>query len=178
MKNPLDTIKLPIPVRPIVYKPKNDDDLYEQPMYADAERELVESHNRCRFAAHFNYADPLAGNSHTYDKRGNYNCGRCNMADGNKCLLLKIKEIDRKAGSCGDWEVINAGDPEMDLHEKSPAAAVYGVAANGMGFGCHRCPYASQAKQTDSCGRTMYCGKGDFRVFPNACCSLNGAKTL
>ena len=111
----------------------------------------------------------------TFDEQGDYNCGRCNQANGYKCLLVDITEIDREAGSCGDWEILCAGDPEMKLNEKSVDAAGYGIAANGKGFGCHRCPFASRAFSPDSRGRDLYCGKGDFRVFFNACCVLNGA---
>jgi hypothetical protein len=63
----------------------------------------------------------------------------------------------------------------MVLHEKTPEVASYGVAQNGVGFGCHRCPYASRAIQPDSRGRDLYCGKGDFRTYGTACCALNGA---
>jgi hypothetical protein len=63
----------------------------------------------------------------------------------------------------------------MVLHEISPDVGSYGVAANGKGFGCHRCPFASKAFSPDSAGRDLYCGKGDFRVYGNACCALNGA---
>ena len=162
-------------VRRIVTPHRGKDGLFVEPKALGPDRERDEQHNRDRFASHFHYADPLTGNTRTYDEKGNYNCGRCNQADGDGCLLLSIKSIDRQAGSCGDWEVVCAGDPEMVLHEKSPQAAGYGVAANGKGFGCRRCPYASLASEPDSVGRGMYCGKGDFRVFGTACCVLNGA---
>jgi hypothetical protein len=154
---------------------RKPDGLIQQPSDVGPEREVIESHNRERFANHFKYADPYAGNTRTFDEKGNYNCGACNQAEGNKCLLVKIPTIDLKAGSCGDWENLCAGDPEMQLNEKTPEVASYGIAANGVGFGCHRCPYASKAVAPDSRGRTLYCGKGDFRVFPLACCALNGA---
>jgi len=161
--------------RKILSPKKANEELFAQPKDNSPERETTENHNRQRFASHFNYADPYCGNPKTYDHQGNYNCGRCNQAVDNKCLLLKIAKIDRKAGSCEDWEVIDAGDTEMTLYSKHPEVASYGVAKNGKGFGCHRCPYASKAYSPDSLGRTLYCGKGDFRVFPNACCSSNGA---
>jgi len=165
-------------VRAILVPQKANEELFLQPKETGAQRETIEMHNRERFANHFNYADPYCGNSKTYDAAGDYNCGRCNQANGDECLLLKIKSIDRKAGSCEDWETINAGDTEMRLHSKHPEIASYGVAKNGKGFGCHRCPYASKAYSVDSMGRSLYCGKGDFRVFPTACCSLNGATTI
>lgn len=163
------------PVREIVDPSRGKDDLFIQPKASGPQREVIEQHNRDRFASHFKFADPFTGNTRTYDERGNYNCGRCNQADGNECLLLKIPRIDRKAGSCGDWEITCAGDPEMVLHEKTPEVAGYGVAKNGVGFGCRRCPFAERAFQPDSRGRELYCSKGDFRTFGLACCSLNGA---
>jgi hypothetical protein len=169
--------------RQIITPERGEDGLFIQPHDASAEREVVENHNRQRFASHFNFADPFTGNTRTHDVKGNYNCGRCNQEKGGKCLLLtggtledhKPFTVDEAAGSCEDWENKCAGDPEMNLNAKSPDAASYGVAANGEGFGCHRCPFASKAYKPDSVGRSMYCGQGDFRTFGNACCSINGA---
>ncbi len=166
-----------MPVRTILNPPRGRNGLFIQPETAGAAREVIERHNRERFAGHFKYGDPEIM-PNTYDERGDYNCGRCNQANGDDCLLVKIPRIDRQAGSCGDWEILCAGDPEMDLDEKSPEVAVYGIAANGKGFGCHRCPFASPAYKPDSRGRELYCGKGDFRVFGTACCALNGAPTV
>jgi hypothetical protein len=165
-------------VRPIVKPPVGDDGLFVQPKDYRPEREVIEDHNRRRFANHFHYADPYTGETRTFDPRGNYNCGRCNMADGKDCLLVKIKAIDPMAGSCGDWEDEWAGDSEMRLKLKTVETAGYGIAQNGKGFGCSRCPYASKAYTDDSLGRDLYCGKGDFRVFGNACCGLNGAPVV
>jgi len=167
-----------IPVRDILRPKRGKDGLFIEPRDYSAEREVEENHNRERFANHFKFADPYTGNTRTYDEKGDYNCGRCNQADGDQCLLVDIKYINRDAGSCGDWEDICAGDPEMLLHEKSVESAGYGVAENGVGFGCHRCPYASRATTPDSKGRELYCGKGDFRTFGNACCGINGAPTV
>lgn len=164
-----------VPVRRIDSPTKGTNGLFVQPKDFSADREVIEQHNRQRFAGHFKFADHLTGLANTYDEHGDYNCGRCNQADGDKCLLVEIAKIDRAAGSCGDWEIICAADPEMVLHEKTPQVASYGVAKNGVGFGCKRCPYASRAIQPDSRGRELYCGKGDFRTFGNACCALNGA---
>jgi hypothetical protein len=165
------------PVRSITTPARGTDGLFVQPHAVGPKREIVERHNRDRFAGHFKYGDQEV-NPNTFDDRGDYNCGRCNQADGTRCLLVKIAKIDRDAGSCGDWEILCAGDPEMRLEEKSPDVAVYGVALNGKGFGCHRCPYASAAYEPDSRGRELYCGKGDFRVPGDACCSLNGAPVV
>lgn len=164
--------------RKVVTPTRDKSGLIFQPKSNGPDRERDEQHHRDSFANHFKYADPYTGNTRTYDEDGRYNCGRCNQAEEGKCLLIKIPSIDLKAGSCGDWENLCAGDSEQVLHEKSVAAAVYGVAKNGIGFGCHRCPYASKAFSVDSRGRSLYCGKGDFRVFSDACCALNGAPTL
>ena len=162
------------PVREILSPPRKGE-LFVQPKDVSAAREVVENHNRMRFASHFKFADQYTGNTRTYDEDGRYNCGRCNQVDGTKCLLVDIASVNLKAGSCGDWENQCAGDPEMVLHEKSVESAGYGVAANGIGFGCMRCPYASAAFEPDSRGRDLYCGKGDFRTYGTACCALNGA---
>ncbi len=66
----------------------------------------------------------------------------------------------------------------MVLNEIPPDVGSYGEALNGKGFGCHRCPFSSKAIAPDSAGRTLYCGKGDFRVYPNACCAINGAPVV
>jgi hypothetical protein len=163
------------PVRLIVTPPRGKDGLTIQPKEVGPDREQDEAHHREIFANHFKYADLYTGNTRTYDEQGDYNCGRCNQFNAGSCLLLKRKSVDPAAGSCGDWEDTFAGDPELVLNEKTDEAAGYGVAANGKGFGCHRCPYASKAIEPDSQGRNLYCGKGDFRVFNNACCVLNGA---
>ena len=164
--------------RRIVNPKRGPDGLFVQPHDSSPERERDEQHNRDRFASHLKYADPFTGLSRTFDDAGDYNCGRCNQADGISCLLLKVRQIDREAGSCGDWENLCAGDPEMVLHLKSIEAAGYAIAENGVGWGCHRCPFASPAHQPDSRGRQLYCGKMDARVFWNACCNINGAKSL
>ncbi len=164
------------PVRKITKLKRDKDGLFVQPDDNSAEREVIENHHRQGFANHFHFADMYTGNTRTYDPEGRYNCGRCNMADGTGCLLVNIKKIGLDAGSCGDWENTCAGDPELLLEEKSIDAAGYGEAENGIGFGCHRCPYASPAKACDSRGRELYCGKGDFRTFGTACCAINGAE--
>jgi hypothetical protein len=163
----------------IILTPKiGDDGLFVQPSDTSPGRETVEQHNRDAAAAHFKYADPFTGLTRTFDDRGDYNCGRCNQAEKSKCLLVSPLTIDRDAGSCGDWENLCAGDAEMRRPYKTVETAGYGVAENGKGFGCHRCPFASRAIAPDSRGRDLYCGKLDFRAFANACCVLNGAEVL
>ena len=164
--------------RKIITPKRGSDGLFIQPKKAGPDRETIEQHNRDRFASHFKYADPFTGLTRTYDDKGDYNCGRCNQYYEDKCLLVTVKKIDEVAGSCGDWENLCAGDSEMPLGLKSPEIAGYAIARNGKGFGCHRCPFASKAYHPDSRGRDLYCGKGDFRAFSNACCNLNGAEEV
>ncbi len=170
----------------LVIAPKvNSKGLFTEPPCGDdndsrAEREMVERINRLNFTAHFHYEDPFARvmPTKTFDHSGNYRCGDCNKQDGDDdCLLIPI-DVDLQAGSCAHWEIKCASDREIDLSQIGVTAedVGYGVAKNGEGFGCKRCPYASIAKEIDSVGRTLYCGKGDFRVLPNACCALNGAE--
>jgi|SRR5579859_4231 len=175
-------------VRIIIDPPVGKNGLFVQPTKTGPERELVEGHNRLRFAYKFDLADPWTGNARTYDPLGRYNCGRCNQAYGNKCLEVSADEdsttpltIDREAGSCGDWENLCAGDPEYKLTAVAatyPESVAYGVAKNGVGFGCMRCPFASAAYEPDSQGRDLYCGKGDFRTTGATCCRLNGAELV
>lgn len=169
--------------------------LTKEPDDSTAQRETVEHHNLERAIHHFSYSDSRQGHARTYDPTGAYLCGGCNMAAtdadhvesyeggedepaaATECLLLKIKQIDPVRGGCADWESICAGDPEAELHLKSPEAAYYGELADGAKWGCSGCPFSKPAIRPDSAGRTLYCGKFDCRVETNACCALNGAKT-
>ena len=153
------------------------DGLTIEPKQSGPSREAVEQRHRQDFAEHFNFADSEVGDADSFDDQGRYNCGRCKQADGTNCALLAIEAIDREAGSCEDWEEA-AADGVTIFHAKPPQVANYGVARNGVGFGCKRCPFASRAYAADSKGRSLYCGKGDFRTFENACCSINGAEQV
>ncbi len=171
--------------RPIVNLPRSrekdgDDRLFVEPNDLTPNVQRMLDHNRERFAKHHNYADEHgAGEPTSYDSKGDYNCGRCNqLHDKDQCLLVEISRVDPKAGSCRQWESIRAGDPEMMLQREEPDAAAYGVAVNGKGFGCARCPYSKPAKNKDDLGRTHWCGLGGFHQTPTACCELNGAETL
>jgi len=163
---------------PVTVLKRDANNLFVEPKDEDIETLIQESHNRDRFAAKVNYADQWTGNPNSLDKAGNYNCKSCNQYrdPGDKCLWVDIKKVDGKAGSCRNWEMINAGDPEIVANRESVDVASYGVAENGEGFGCHRCPYSSRSvRGPDSQGRALWCGYGAFRVQPNACCALNGA---
>lgn len=167
-----------VPVRKIFRPERGKDGLFVQPTDVSAGREQIENKLRAAAAEHFNYADPYTGNTRTYDEKGRYNCGRCNQVHGTQCLLVDLPAVSLEAGSCRKWENVCAGDPEVLYRYGDDEEAVYGVAENGVGFGCARCPFSSKAVQPDSRGRTLYCGKLWFRVFKDACCSLNAVKTL
>jgi hypothetical protein len=164
-------------VRLIINPPKGKDGLFIQPKEVGPERERDEQHNRERLAAKADYADPFTGNPRTFDPDGNYRCGDCNQDNHKHCLLVRVDKVDEKAGSCGKYEDLCAGDAEIPSKWLTVETAGYAIAANGEGFGCHRCPFASDAPK-DSQGRDLYCGKGDCRVFWNACCNLNGAEEV
>lgn len=163
------------PIRIVLRPQRGADGLFIQPDDVSAEREIVEHRLRWAAADNFNYADPYCGVPRTFDHEGRYNCGRCNQAEGSQCILVKLPSIDREAGSCRKWTRLSAASSETLLGYGSAEEAAYGVAKNGVGFGCKRCPYSSKAVQPDSMGRSLYCGKFWIRVFENACCSLNGA---
>jgi hypothetical protein len=172
------------PTRALRNPARDKDGLVIQPDDASAEREVVMNENRLRFANHFKFADQYTGNTRTYDELGRYNCGRCNQEQRGACQLvydqrsgtpMKLSPEALRAGSCGDWENICAGDPEMRLALKSLEAAGFGIAVNGIGFSCARCPFAQPAIRPDSRGRQGFCRLGDFTTFWTACCGLNGA---
>ena len=160
--------------RPIVRLKRGPDGLFIEPTEIDP---VMIAHNLERMVKHFGYADEFTGDGNTFDPQGDYNCGRCNQADNVTCLLIKLK-ISRAAGSCRHWESIRAGDPELMMQVSDRDAAVYGVAANGKGFGCARCPYSKPSKHVDDLGRRHWCGKGAIHQMPNGCCELNGAAVL
>jgi len=173
-------------VRVIRNPPRDKDGLCLQPDDASAEREVIMNENRQRFAGHFKYADMYVGIGRTHDEQTRYNCGRCNQEAKTKCQLLyettkgvpfQLTPEALQAGSCGDWENKCAGDPEMRLALKSLESAGFGIALNGIGFSCGRCPFAEAARRPDSRGRGGYCRLGDFTTFYSACCVLNGAPT-
>lgn len=155
--------------------PYSSDGLFLEPKEYD---EVKENHRRLAAANHFEYADPWTGNTRTYDPMGKYVCGYCNQVEGIKCALLKIFRINRKIGSCAKWEDQCKGDTETKLNQLTSEEAAYGEAANGVGFGCARCPYGKKARAPDSKGRAVWCGKIAARVLQTTCCRLNGAKTV
>lgn len=168
-------------VRPIIVPELDDDGLVIQPDEDSAEQQRLEAAARARAVAHGHYADPETPNCNvrTYDPEGRYNCGACNMyvdeddleGDESNCLLVDIDEVDPDAGSCGHWEDECAGDPEMRLNVVPLQVAAYAIAANGIGFGCARCEYASaSAVGPDSRGRQLWCGIWACRVMPTGCC--------
>lgn len=171
-------------VRPVETWPRGADGLVIQSKEDDTEVRRKEVHRRDAMAAELNYADETAGVSKTYDPEGRYNCGRCNKEYEVKCLVVVQKDgrtaikVDLEAGSCRYWERICAGDAEAWRLYASINLAAYAIAANGVGWGCHRCPWARLAYAPDDMGRALFCTKGNARVDSMACCAINGAETV
>lgn len=171
-------------VRPVETPERGEDGLILEPEDSEPETLIAENHARERFAKKANYADGIVGDGNTVDPEGRYNCGRCNQAEGTDCLFWNLSNLDLEAGSCRSYEFVDAGDPERQLRlggtqAEAVMAASYGVAKNGVGFGCSRCPLQQKSKRgEDSYGRDLWCGEGGFRVFPRACCEFNAAEVL
>lgn len=157
--------------RKIVTPPVGKDGLFEDTGNYD---EVKEAHLRDTFVKMFQYADPWAGDSRTFDETGNYVCQDCNKFDNSECLAVE-GSISGDHGSCRHWEDTDAGDPELRFAEKiSKDLADYGETPN-IGFSCKRCEYHIAAKASDSHGRDMFCKQGAFRVYRDGCCALNDA---
>jgi len=163
------------------------DGLCVEPDELGPDREIYENHQRLRAANELDYADKYTGNPRTVDYQGRYNCGRCNKEQDEKCLQIYVGDpggprvalkINADAGSCRYWENQCAGDPEAWMLYSSIELAAYGIAANGVGWSCARCPKAVAAEAPDSVGRELYCREIDARVFPTACCAVNGAEVV
>lgn len=173
------------PVRPIQTFPKDEKGLFIQPDTLTPKLALQIEHNRQRMAKKWDYADEFCGDTHTLDIKGNYNCGTCNQADGTTCLLVeddgKPLKIDLKYGSCGKYEILDAGDPELRGNRLPAEVANYGIRKGGSAnrvFGCHECPYALKTKWPIANDRIYWCALGATTVQKNSCCTLNGAPTL
>lgn len=158
---------------------KGADGLFKQSGSYTAQDEVTEAHTREMFMMVFHYADMGTTNPRQFDPTGNYLCGECNKFDGpNACLLVEGDDIDGKHGSCGNWENVFDGDPELRMAKKiSKQDAGYGTTTAG-GFGCFRCEYHEDAMQPDSRGRDKFCKQGRFRVFGKACCVLNSSDNV
>lgn len=185
-EGPRDSIK-----RKVTKPDRGSDGLCKQPDYGAmsdddrAQREVYENHQRLRASHQLDYADEYTGNTRTFDDDvGDYPCGRCNQMMDGKCLVVVQSDgktaikVDLKAGSCRHWENQCAGDPEAWMMYSSIDLSAYAIAKNGEGWGCKRCPYASPASSPDSVGRSLFCGKIDSRVMPDACCAINGAESV
>ncbi len=181
-----------IPVRTILSLPRDADGLFIQPDELTADFAIVLEKNRDRMAAKWDYADEWTGNARTVDRKKNYNCGGCNQADGDVCLALYDDSdadaadepplvVDLDYGSCGKYEIICAGDPELRANRLPASVANYGIRKGGSPghvFGCHECPFAKETKWPDSRNREWWCGKGASTVQDGACCTINGAPTV
>lgn len=170
-------------VRIVTTPQRGPDGLCVQPDDVSPDREKYENHQRLRAANELDYADRYTGNPRTVDDDGDYVCGECNKQEAGKCLQIVQPDgrtairVNLEAGSCRYWENECAGDPEAWCLYSGIDLAAYAISAVG-GWGCLRCPYSETAKQPDSVGRPLYCRKIDARVFPTACCAINGAETV
>lgn len=181
-----------IPVRAILSLPKDEAGLFIQPDELTAEFAVVLEHNRERMANKWDYADEWTGNARTVDPNGDYNCGGCNQADNDVCLAVYDDSdadaedepplvVDLDYGSCGKYEIICAGDPELRANRLPASVANYGIRKDGSPghvFGCQECPFAKETKWPDSRNRLFWCGKGASTVQDGACCTINGAPTV
>lgn len=184
----------------VVWQPKmGKDGLFEEPKQATdddrAKREMQENLNRQEFVAHYHYEDSETPHLGAKTFSPDVSCGHCNhQFDGvikSGCTFIPIK-VHLKAGSCKHYVDPNAGVREIDLSQIGHTAeeAAYGVSkaaiealaagksCEGLVFTCVNCPFAKKAHEADSVGRNLYCGKGDFRVFKEACCELNGQEVV
>lgn len=195
LKSALANIKVTTegPRRPVVDFPKDSKGLFIQPDKLTPKLAIEIDHNRVRMTKKWQYADEFCGDTKTLDKTTRYNCGGCNQAQGGICLLVYDEDeeedaqgrypalrIDRIYGSCGHWEMIDSGDPELRGSRMSKALANYGVRVGGTPdsvFGCRNCWKKKPTKWHDNTGeyRLWWCGEGGTPVGRNACCTLNGA---
>lgn len=181
------------PQRPVQSFPRDKDGMFIQPDKLTPKIAIVVEHNRMRASKKGQYADEFCGDTHTLDADGNYNCGKCNQAQDGKCLLVYDDSkqegpdgrypaliIDLEYGSCGLWEVIDAGDPEQRGAQIPSSVANYGVRKGGSPghvFGCHECWKRRATKWQIASRRLFWCGDWGTTVQRNSCCTTNGAPT-
>lgn len=179
--------------RPVQDFPRDEDGMFIQPDELTEELAIKVEHNRLRAYKKADYADEFCGDTHTFDVKGNYNCGSCNQAQNGECLLVYDDEaepdkngtyralaIDLEFGSCGLYEILNVGDPELNANRIAKSVANYGVRAGGSPghvFGCHECWKRKPTKWKVVDGRLFWCGDWGTTVQANSCCTTNGAPT-
>jgi hypothetical protein len=179
--------------RPIQDFPRDEDGMFIQPSELTPKLALVVEHNRQRAFKKGDYADEFCGDGSTLDENGDYDCGHCNQADGDTCLLVYDDDaepdengvypsliIDLLYGSCGLWEKPNAGDPELRCNRIAKSVANYGVRKGGSPghvFGCHECWKKKPSLWKIVDGRVFWCGDWFTTVQHNSCCTTNGAPT-
>ena len=179
-------------VRKIVQHQRDKDGKYIQPDKNSPDLETAMDKNRMYAASKFQLADEHGcGDGHTYDKTGNTVCGSCNLyVEGtNDCLAIedikpgKDGDINPKASSCRHFENKRAGDWEMAMKRTTKAAALFGTAKNGEGFGCgskqkQRCGWRMTSKWPDSLTRGEWCSAMFFTTTPTTCCAINSTPTI
>jgi hypothetical protein len=176
-------------VRLIQTFPKDKDGMFIQPDVLTPKLAIEIEHNRQRMTKKWDYADEFCGDTKTLDVKGDYNCGTCNQAAGKVCLAVYDDDGEEYAplkinlayGSCGKYEIIDAGDPELRCNRLPSSVANYGVRKGGSPghvFGCHECWKAKPTKWGIANDRIFWCGEGASTVQQNSCCTLNGAQTV
>lgn len=183
-------------VRKIIEFPRDEDGLFIQPDELTPELAVVIEHNRQRMASKWDYADEHGcGNGRTLDLTGKYNCGGCNQENDGRCLAVYDDsqpeaeltepplEVNPEIGSCGKFENIDPGDPELAASRLPASVANYGEREGGDAdhvFGCAECPFAAPSKWPviPSAPRPLWCGKGASTVTRISCCTINGAPTV
>jgi hypothetical protein len=184
----------PGPRRPVVDYHRDKNGMFIQPAALTPKLAIQVDHNRMRASKKGQYADEFCGDTHTLDDEGDYPCGRCNQRQGNICLLVydDDKEEDSSGnypflainllyGSCGLWERIDAGDPELRGPRIPASVANYGVRKGGSPghvFGCHECWKKKPTLWKVVDGRVYWCGDWATTVQRNSCCTTNGAPTV
>ncbi len=166
-------------IRPIFDDPKDKDGHFRCPKSFTAEDEVRWAKVRLDTARISSYQDTHCGSfPNTYDPTGAYLCRGCNKITPEKECLIRIDKVqDPTHSSCGYWETINAGDPEVRYckpGKRDDKRIAFGTTPNDAGFGCQRCEYGQQTlPQPDSEGRALWCKLKGHPVEEKACCADN-----
>jgi hypothetical protein len=111
----------------------------------------------------------------TFDPKGTYLCGDCDMRIEPKGCMVVKGSISMEHGSCTWWE---GGKPIGKPFPKKADPWLVGYGERSKGFGCSRCEYAVVAKQPDDDNRKLWCGFWGTRVKDTACCEENDGHDL
>ncbi len=165
--------------RPILDLPQDKNGMFIQPDILTPKIAVWVEHNRMRASKKYFYADTYCGDPKTVDPKKKYNCGGCNQADGDVCLLVEDDDkkrlpngrypplqINRAKGSCGPYEIIDPDDPELRGNRLPKSIANYGVRKGGGPdevFSCAECWKGIKSKWAILLGRGKWypgsCGR-------------------